>query len=237
MAERDERSPFELARDGIGAAWRSLKTVYWANSPSWRLLKAGALLFFGFFLWAGSNVVLSYQPAWTPLQYTAAYGFLLLVYGPLHHLVLIPLALRWRRAPDLRRRVGRRLPNGGLALFLVAVVVLGTVPPAAMMVDFTQALESSSADINPDLQCVKNDGANGTVVHCHLTESRGVARIQVESGGETVLTDDDPPYEFSVEVRKLNRVMGDRKFTVVLLDDDGNTVRRYTRRVGVIEKG
>jgi hypothetical protein len=237
MATSDEQTPTEFARSAASSAWNTIRTVYWANSPGWRLLKAGSLLFMGFFLWAGSNVMFSYRPGWTPLQYTMAYGFLVIVYGPIHHLAVIPLALRWRRAAGRRQDIGKRLPNAGLALFLVAVVVLGTVPPAAMVVDFQSALGDSSPDIAPDLQCVKSDGENGTVVHCHLSESRGVESIEVRSGGEVILTDETAPYEFSVRVSELNAVMGEKKFTVALLDEDGDLVRRYTRRVNMINEG
>ena len=91
-------------------AWLVVKTVYYANSVSWRALKSGGLLFFGFFLWAGSNVLRS-NTGWAVLDYTAAYGFIVLWYGPLHHVVVIPLALKWRRSAGLRQRVGRALPT------------------------------------------------------------------------------------------------------------------------------
>lgn len=39
----------------VGDAWDTLNTVYYANSRSWRFLKAGTLVFFGFFLWAGAT--------------------------------------------------------------------------------------------------------------------------------------------------------------------------------------
>lgn len=235
MVEPDE-SPLAMARGGVTSAWNALLTVYWANSPSWRLLKAGALLFMGFFLWAGSNVVLSYQAGWTPLQYVMAYGFLVLVYGPVHHLVVIPLAMRWRRASGTRQRLGKRLPNAGLTLFLVLVVVLGTFPPGLVVVDFTDALSSSTADIDPDLQCVKDRGPNGTAVHCHLTESRGVDSVVVTSSGERLLVDDEPPYEFTVDATEMSSVMGEKQFTVVLRAEDGSTIRRYTRRLSLIDR-
>lgn len=160
---------------------------------SWRVLKSGALVFLGFFLWAGSNVLYSYNPTLGVLRYPMAYGFLLVWYGPLHHLVVLPLALRWRRGSGSKSRVGRRLPNAMLALFLVAVVVLGTFPVAPMTVDFQATLESSGADVSPDLTCVKGESANGTAIHCHLTESTGVDSVVVTSGETQLLVDDDPP--------------------------------------------
>lgn len=97
----DHRSPVQWTREAVANAWRSLKSVYYANTVSWRVLKSGALVFFGFFLWSSSNLLLSYRPGWTFLRYPMAYGFILIPYGPVHHFVVILLALR------LRRRTGR----------------------------------------------------------------------------------------------------------------------------------
>ncbi|WP_053947709.1 hypothetical protein [Halolamina sediminis] len=223
--------------DLLGNAWGALKTVYYANSVSWRVLKAGGLVFFGFFLWAGSNLVYSYNPGLGVLRYPMAYGFLLIVYGPIHHLVVLPLAFRWRRRPGLRQRVGKRLPNGMLAAFLAVVVVLGTFPAGPMVVDFQSALESSGADVSPDLLCTKSTTANGTTVHCHLSETDGVDRIEVRSGDSRLLTDEDPPYEFTIHDREIETVAGEKRFTVLLQDDDGTMVRRYTRRLAMVDEG
>jgi len=81
--------------------------------------------------------------------YPMAYGFLLILYGPVHHFLVIPLGIRWRRGSDGPTTVGRRLPTAGLALFPVAVVVLGTAPAGPVVFDFESSLEGSSADLNP----------------------------------------------------------------------------------------
>jgi hypothetical protein len=71
-------SPLEWGQKILVGAWRDLKSVYYANSTIWKLLKSATLVFFGFFLWAGSNLLLSYQPGWGFLYYIMAYGFVLL---------------------------------------------------------------------------------------------------------------------------------------------------------------
>ena len=230
-------SPVAIGRDVLASGWGTLKTVYYANSFSWRFLKSGTLLFFGFFLWVGSNLLYSYNPELTVLRYPMAYGFVLLVYGPIHHLVVLPLSFRWRRRSGGRQRVGRRLPNAMLVVFLVVVVVLGTFPAGAMTVDFRGTLESSGADISPDLLCVKSDTGNGTEIHCHLSESEGIDTVVVESGGDELLVDEGPPFEFTVHERELRSVTGEKQFTVILRDEDGGLLRRYTRRLSMIERG
>jgi len=150
MSEESVQSPGAWIAGSLRDAWRTMRSIYYANSLSWRFLKSGALVFLGFFLWSASNLLLSYQPAWTWLHYPMSYGFLLILYGPVHHFLVIPLAIRWRRGTsDTGTRIGRRLPTAGLALFLVAVVVLGTAPTAPVVFDFQSSLAGASADINP----------------------------------------------------------------------------------------
>lgn len=234
-----DRPTVAIGRAMVGA-WRTLVTVYYANSLSWRAFKSGALVFFGFFLWASANLLLSYQPAWWPLNYVMAYGFVLIPYGPFHHLVVIPLYIRWRREGRRLSLGGHlHLPNLSLAAFLAVVLVLGTFPAAAgpMTFDFGPQLEASGVDVNPDLACTKSTVGGETVVHCHLTESEGIAVVAVESGGERVLVDEEPPFEFTVREGQLTEVVGQQQFQVVLLDEDENELRRYTRTLEVIPEG
>jgi len=217
----------------VSSAWSTVKTVYWANSPSWRVLKSGALAFLGFFVWAGSNILYSYNGGLDVLHYPMAYGFLLIGYGPVHHLVVIPLALKWRRSDGLRSTLGKRLPNGMLVAFVAAILVLGTFPAGAMTVDFQSQLGDGSADVDPELSCAKTTGEDARV-DCELESSEGVGRIVVETDGETVRTVEGPPYEFSLPASEVGEVMGDKQFTVRLEDEDGNFVRRYTRRLAVV---
>ncbi|MFB6354782.1 MAG: hypothetical protein ABEJ92_11940 [Halobacteriales archaeon] len=233
--EQPVESPVELTLDLVRSAWNTVLTVYYANSVSWRVLKAGALVFFGFFLWSAGNLLLSYQPAWTWLHYVMAYGAVLIPYGPFHHLVVIPLALRWRRSQhDRRREAGKRLPNTSLVVFIAIVLVVGTFPTAPVVIDFDATFGQGAPDINPDLACVKSTGADGTAVHCHLTEAQGVHSVAVRSGGETVLVDDEPPFEWTVHEDELTTVVGQQQFQVVLQDKDGTTLRRFTRTLGMI---
>lgn len=235
MSQESVESPLEWTRRAAGNTWKAVKSVYWANSPSWRFLKSGALVFFGFFFWMAANVLLSFQSSWEWLYYPMAYGFVLVLYGPFHHVVVIPLAVRLRRGG--RTRLSKRLPNASLAVFFAIVVVLGTAPPGVMAFDFQSAIESSTGtDIDPSLLCTKSVNDGTTEVHCHLTESRGIDHVQVVSSGEVVTTDEDPPFEFTVSEDELSTVTGQKQFQVVLRDGDGNTVRRYTRTLAMIDE-
>lgn len=233
----DTTSPAEFVIGVVSAGWSTLKTVYYADSNSWRVMKSGALLFLGLFTWAGSNILYSYNPDLSFLHYLMAYGFLLIWYGPLHHVVVLPLAYRLRRTGGGLQRLGQRLPNGMLVVFFAAVLVLGTFPVGAMTVDFQGTLESSGADISPDLHCIKSDNGTTTEVHCHLSESTGVDRVVVRSGGEDIHVDDDPPYEFTIDASEVQSVRNQQQFTVVLEDEDGTMIRRYVRRLALIEEG
>lgn len=234
--EQSVESPVSVASNAIRTVWNTLLMVYYANSVSWRVLKSGALVFFGFFLWSAANLLISYVPAWTFLHYMMAYGVVVIAYGPFHHLVVIPLALRWRRNADGRkRRVGKRLPNTSLVVFLAIVIVLGTFPVYPVQIDFGNDLGTGGIDINPDLACIKATTEDGTaVVHCHLTRSEGIDRLVVESGGRTILVDDEPPFDFTVREDELEEVVGQKQFQVVLQDENGNTIRRYTRTLPMI---
>lgn len=227
----DEQSPLAFARESVRNGWRTVRTMYYANSLSWRALKSGALLFLGFFLWSSSNLLLSYQPTWTWLTYPMAYGFVLVWYGPLHHAVVIPLSVRLRKRADDWSRVGRHLPNASLAVFLALVVVLGTSPAGPMTFEFGSD-GGTAPDVNPTLTCTKSSDA--ATVHCHLTGASGVDHVVVNSGGERLVVDREAPFEFTVETAEMTEVAGQKQFQVVLKDEDGNTVRRYTRTVSMV---
>ncbi|WP_255196554.1 hypothetical protein [Halorarius litoreus] len=239
MSETHADTPGELFARTLRGAWNTLLTVYYANSLSWRTLKSGALFFFGFFVWAGSNVLGSYFTETWLLRYTAAYGFVLVVYGPFHHLVVIPVYQRLRRQGTHLTLGGHlHLPNLSLGLFLALVVVLGTYPVGPMTIDFQSTLEDGGVDVAPGLTCVKGTAPNGTTtVHCHLTESEGVDRVVVASGDRTLVVDREPPYEFTIREDELQEVTGTKRFRVDLLAEDGSLVRRYTRSLTMIEEG
>ena len=226
-------SPLQWLRRVLRSAWNDLLSVYYANTLVWRALKSATLLFLGFFCWSGANLLLSYRPDWGWLYVVMAYGFALLLWGPLTHLLIVPLVIRLRRsgAAGPLRVIARHGSKINLSVFLVIVLVLAAFPPGVMTFEFQVPTGGGGgADVNPDLLCTRS----GDVIHCHLTESRGIDRVVVTSGGETLQTVDEPPYDFDVAVGDLETVNGDRQFAVELLDEDGNTVRRYIRRADLI---
>lgn len=229
--------PLTYGRYLVASAWQDTKTIYYANTKPWRVIKSGALLFFGFFLWTAGNVLLSVKPGWGWLYYPMSYGFVLIVYGPIHHLLVIPFALKWRREGGRLSTLGEHLPNSGLVLFLVLVIILGAFPPGAMAFDFDSTIEGAGVDVNPDLLCTKHVTDETTAVHCHLTESQGIDHVTVESGGEQIVVDREPPFDFEMTAAELNEVVGQRQFQVVLRDEDGSAIRRYTRTVSSIREG
>lgn len=226
-------SPLAWTRRVLRGAWNDLLSVYYANTTIWRLLKSATLVFFGFFCWTGANLLLSYRPDWGVLYYVMAYGFALLVWGPLTHLVVVPTIIRLRRSGrgGVARQVARHGSKANLAVFLLLVLALGTAPLGVMTFEFQVPADGSDgADVNPALQCTRS----GDVVHCHLSDSRGIDSVVVSSGGETLETIEEPPYDFDVRESDLATVDGDRQFTVELRDENGDTVRRYIRRVDLI---
>lgn len=237
MSDDVTDSPFKTLRRLVRSGWRTMLTIYYANSVSWRALKAGALVFLGFFAWVGASILLSYRPEWTFLHYLQAYGFLLLGYGPFHHLVVIPVYQRFRREGRHLSLGGHlHLPNWSLAVFFALVIVLGTFPAGPMVIDFTSALDDAGVDVDPALLCVKGEHGNGTDVHCHLSESDGIDRVVVRSGDRTILTDEEPPFDFTVREAQLDARRDEKRLVVDLLDSDGSLIRRYTRILSRVDR-
>lgn len=231
-------SPIATVPEWVASAWQTLRSVYYANSVSWRVFKTGGLVFLGFFCWAGANVVLSYRPGWTPLYLLLSYGFLLVIYGPIHHLVVIPLSFRLRRRPDRLSRVGRRLPTAMLVGFFVAVGLLALNPVGPMLIDFTAALSTATGgDVDPALLCTTGTDDATAAVHCHLDSSEGISRVVVESGGQEVLVDDAPPFDFILQETELRETMDQKRFTVKLEGKNGDLLRQYTRSLSMIDDG
>lgn len=234
----ETRSPHVAIWEALVSGYRTLRTMYYANSLSWRALKSGALLFMGLALWSAANLLLSYQPGWDWLYLLMAYGFVTIFWGPFHHLVIIPVFVRLRRSGRGPPRLVRQLPNIGLVVFGLLVVVLALVPPGVMTVDFQSQLSPADpADVDPRLQCTKSTEAGETVVHCHLERTAGIDRIAVESAGEVLLTDDEAPFAFDVGAEALSAVVGEKQFQVVCYDAEGTEVRRFTRRLDLIPGG
>lgn len=212
--------------------WRDARSVYYANTPVWRLLKSGALLFLGLFCWVGSNLILSYRPSWGVVYYAMAYGFALLFWGPFTHLVVVPLVIRLRRggATGFGGWLARHGSKANLAIFVAIVLVLGTAPVGAMTFDIDLEAGSGASDVNPRLQCTQS----GETIHCHLSSSAGIDHVVVSSGGEQLERVADPPFDFDVQVSDTEAARGDRQFTVELRDPDGSLVRRYVQRVDLV---
>ena len=226
-------SPLAWTRRALRGAWNDLLSVYYANTMVWRLLKSATLLFFGFFLWSGANLLLSYRPDWGVLYYVMAYGFVLLFWGPFTHLVVVPAIIRLRRSgpAGVKRWFTRHGSKANLSVFLVVVLLLGTFPPGVMTFSFqVPAGGGGGSDVNPQLQCTRS----GDAIHCHLSDSRGIDHVVVTTGGETIRTIEEPPFHFDLTTDELATVNGDEQFAVELKDADGNTIRRYIRRADLI---
>ncbi|ELY88494.1 hypothetical protein [Natrinema altunense] len=228
-------SPLEYVRRVLRQAWRDILSVYYANTPIWRLFKSVGLLFFGFFCWTASNLLFSYGVEWTVLEYVRAYGFVLILWGPLTHAVIVPLVIRLRRTADrsIVRTIARNGSKINLSVFLAIVLILGTAPISPMVLDFQPTLEGdSSADVNPDLSCTRAAGE----ITCELSESEGIDSVVVTSGGNEVTRTQDPPYDVTFREADLEEAVGQKEFIVELRDEDGETLRRYRRPVSSVSE-
>lgn len=220
----------ERARGIARQAWRDMLSVYYANTPVWRWLKSGALVFLGLFLWTGGNVVLSVKPGWTVLHYVMAYGFLLLLWGPLTHFVVVPLAIRLRR--DGESRAARIFAwNSGkinLAIFFALVIVIGTITPGIMLFEFSPSVgDDGTNDVTGNVVCEFGE----TTVSCEVEDAQGFDHAVVTSGSEQLARVDDPPYAFEVRTENLAETRTGQQFEVTFRDEDGNRIRRFIRTV------
>ena len=208
--------------------WRDLLSVYYANTPVWRWLKSAALVFLGFFAWMGGSVLLSVQPDWTFLHYVMAYGMLVVAWGPFTHFVVVPLTIRLRRTADhpVTRAFSRNSGKINLTIFFALVVVLGTVTPGFMLLEFSLSSDGGT-DVTGDLSCEVGE----SVVTCEITDPSGFDRVVVTSGGETIVTVDEPPYTFEFEQAVLAETRTGREYTVSLQNENGDRVRRFIRTI------
>jgi hypothetical protein len=217
-------------RGQVRQAWRDLLSVYYANTPTWRWLKSGALVFFGFFLWMGGAVVFSVQPGWGFLTYVMAYGFLLLVWGPFTHLVVVPVTIRLRRTAEhpLVRSFSRNSGKINLSIFFALVIIVGTIAPPVMLLEFSPGDNGGeNVDIGGDLQC----DTTGDPITCEVVSPEGFDHVTVESGGETVATADSPPYAVSFDRGELRETRTGREFRVQFRDESGDVLREFVRQV------
>lgn len=213
--------------------WRDVKSVYYANTPIWRWLKSGTLVFLGLALWSGANVLLSNRPDWGWLTYVMAYGFILVAWGPLTHFLLVPLAIRLRRTAEhpLTRAVARHASKLNLTVFFTIVLVVATFAPGIMLLDFSGAL--GGGDGAPDASAtVECDRPTDGTVACSVGTTGPVDHVVVTSGSrELAVVEDGPPYEFEVPVDDLADATTGKEFVVELRDGDGATLRRYVQTV------
>lgn len=209
--------------------WRDLLSIYYANTPVWRWLKSGALVFLGFFLWMGGNILLSVKPGWTVLHYAMAYGFLLVFWGPFTHFVVVPLTIRLRRTAErpLVRKFSRNTGKINLTIFFILVAIFGTVLPGVMMLEFSPAPgDEASADVSGEVVCDVND-----LISCHVEDPSGFDHVVVTSGGTVVATAEEPPYEFEIHRDDLTETRTGKEFQVDFRDQDDTTLRRHVRSV------
>lgn len=219
----------------LRGAWRDAKSIYYANTPLWRWLKSGALVLFGLFCWSGAALLLSYRPDWESLTYVIAYGFLLVIWGPLTHFVFVPFIIRLRRTArhPTTRWLSRHGSKLNLTIFFALVVVFGALTPGIMMLDFSGAIGSDSdADVDPELSCSVDD----ELLKCHLSDPTGIDHVVVTTGGREVVRLEEPPFEFAIHTDDLETVTGQKQFTVELRDTDGSTLRRYVRTLEMIDR-
>ncbi len=221
--------------------WRFIKSIYYASTPSWQLLKSGALFFFGFFCWAIGNLLHSYLPGVYWPNLLIVYGALLFWFGPLTHLVFVP-----RLIPRLRRQRHNRLLHwlGGhftvtmFTLFFGTVVLLSLDPPDFMVLDVrgrlhsavVQAAAEPAAQL-PELHCQRAAGR----ITCTLTHVPAtVARIEVSSGTRRLLQLEQQEHTFTLAEQDLTEVLGQREFRVTLYDTQGRQLREFVRNTAFL---
>jgi hypothetical protein len=213
----------------IGQMWRDLLSVYYANTPVWRWLKSGALVFLGFFLWMGGSVLLSVKPEWTFLHYGMAYGFLLIVWGPFTHFVVVPLAIRLRRTADhpVARTFSRNSGKINLAIFFTLVAIFGTFTPGIMLLDFSPVADGDGgAEVRGELVCDTNE-----VITCHVENASGIDHVVATSNGEVIATAEHPPFEVQIDRDDLSETRTGKEFRIEYRDENGETIRRFVRSV------
>ena len=214
----------------VRQGWRDLLSVYYANTPVWRWLKSAALLFLGFFAWTGGAVVLSVKPEWTFLHYVMSYGFLLIVWGPFTHFLVVPLSIRLRRTAQhpVARKFSRNAGKINLTIFFTLVIAIGAMTPAVMMLDFGFVAGEGTGDtVSGDLVCDVGE----ELVSCEIQDPAGFDRVVVTSGEETIVTVDEPPYAFEFEQSELVETRTGLEYRVELQDEDGDTLRRFVRTI------
>ena len=210
--------------------WYDLLSIYYTNTPIWRWLKSAALVFLGFFLWAAGNVLLSVKPSWTFLTYVIAYGFVVVAWVPVTHLVVVPLTIRLRRSArhPIAQTVARQASKINFAALLLIVIVVGTLSPGVMLLEFSPSFDDDGGtDVSGELNCEPE----GDVVVCSVEDPQGIDHVTVTSGGETIATVDGPPFEFEIDRDRLEETRTGKEFTVDYRSADGEILHRQIERV------
>lgn len=219
--------PIETARWAASQGWRDLMSIYYANSFVWRWLKSGALIFLGLFLWAGSAVVYGLRPEWTVLIVPMAYGFVLILWGPLTHMLIVPTVLRLRRSANTptRRTLARHGSKLNFSLFLVIVVVLAVLQPGIMLLDFAPDDADPTQDVRGEIDC--SEPVDGEIT-CQVHDPHGFDHVAVIStNGAVIARDDQSPYEVTFDRDAIDGT----RYLVQLRDADGNRLKAVSQQL------
>jgi len=178
----------------VRQAWRDLLSVYYANTPVWRWLKSGSLVFLRLFLWMSGNVLLAYWTDSVTVRYALAYGFVLILWGPLtparragrdpaaaHRGEPYRAADRPTRVEDQLRDVPRDRRGRG------------TLAPGVMLLDFSSGFGTDGGDVTAELVCQTDSDP----ITCELETAAGVDHVVLLAGGEEIDRNDEPPYAVS----------------------------------------
>lgn len=219
------RGPVATARWMARQAWSDLKSIYYANTIVWRWLKSGALVFLGFCVWAGAAVLLSVRPGWTFLYLFMAYGFLLVLWGPLTHFGIVPLVLRVRRTAShpFVQRIARHAGKINLTIFFTLVVILAIVQPGIMLLEFSPP-GTNGEEVRGDISCV---GPENGEITCEVVNGAGFDHVVVVSNGDVLDRADEPPYELQFTTDE----MSGTRYLVQLRDANDNVLRTQSESI------
>lgn len=228
-----DHTPVSWLRTTVGQLWRDALSVYYANTPVWRWLKSGALVFFGFFLWSAASLVLSVRPDWGVLTYVAAYGIVLVLWGPLTHMAIVPLVIRLRRTAQhpITKTIARQGSKLNLSVFFAIVIVLGTFPAGPTVLDFGGGIGiggDGDGGVSASIDC---DADEETVTCLVTADGEQVDHVVVLTGGEQIAQDSDRPFEVAVAIDDLAEVVGQKEFEIEVRNAEGETLARFVRTV------
>jgi len=175
------------------------------------------------------NVLLAYWTDSVTVRYALAYGFVLILWGPLTHLLVVPAVIRLRRTAEnpTVRRIVRHGSKINFATFLVIVAVVGTLAPGVMLLDFSSGFGTDGGDVTAELVCQTDSDP----ITCELETAAGVDHVVLLAGGEEIDRNDEPPYAFRHR-DSLSEGPSGSQFVIELRGPDGDTLRRFVRTRG-----